>query len=82
VLAGAPGATDAGPRHESLQRALADLRPGDILVVAGKGHEDYQVLLERDTRGEPIRDTQGRLRTFKAPFSDPEVIREIAATLT
>lgn len=82
VLAGAPGATDAGPRHEALQRALADLRPGDILVVAGKGHEDYQVLLERDTRGEPIRDTQGRLRTFKAPFSDPEVVREIAATLT
>jgi UDP-N-acetylmuramoyl-L-alanyl-D-glutamate--2,6-diaminopimelate ligase len=82
VLAGAPEATDAGPRHDALQRVLADLRPSDILVVAGKGHEDYQVLLERDTLGDPVRDTQGRLRTFKAPFSDPEVIREIAATLT
>jgi UDP-N-acetylmuramoyl-L-alanyl-D-glutamate--2,6-diaminopimelate ligase len=81
VLAGAPGAIDAGSRREALQRALPNLRSGDILVVAGKGHEDYQVLLERDIVGEPIRDSQGRLKTFKTPFSDPAIIREIAATL-
>ena len=82
VLIGAPGATDAGPRAEALQRALSDLRSGDVLVVAGKGHEDYQVLLELRRRGTPIRDSQGRLRTYKTPFSDQQVIHNITATLT
>jgi UDP-N-acetylmuramoyl-L-alanyl-D-glutamate--2,6-diaminopimelate ligase len=78
VLAGASGARDAGSRREALQDALSDLRSGDILVVAGKGHEDYQILLERDAVGIPICDSQGRLKTYKTPFSDSEVIREIA----
>ncbi|MBE0620800.1 MAG: UDP-N-acetylmuramoyl-L-alanyl-D-glutamate--2,6-diaminopimelate ligase, partial [Burkholderiales bacterium] len=43
VLSGAARATDAGARREALQRALSALRPGDVLVVAGKGHEDYQI---------------------------------------
>lgn len=82
VLSGATGATDAGPRLEALQRAMSDLRNGDVLVAAGKGHEDYQVLLELDDRGTPIRDSQRRLKTYKTPFSDADIIREIAATLT
>jgi UDP-N-acetylmuramyl tripeptide synthase len=57
------------------------LRAGDVLVVAGKGHEDYQVLLEQDITGTPIRDSQGRLKTYKTPFSDQLAIRDIAATL-
>jgi UDP-N-acetylmuramoyl-L-alanyl-D-glutamate--2,6-diaminopimelate ligase len=81
VLAGAVGATDAGSRLEALQRALSDLRAGDVLVVAGKGHEDYQILLELDAKGEPLRDAQQRLKTYKTPFSDPHVIRGIAARL-
>lgn len=82
VLAGARGATDAGPRRDALHRALSDLGPGDVLVVAGKGHEDYQILTDRDASGTPMRDPQGRVKTYKTPFSDPDVIREIAATLT
>lgn len=82
VLAGATGAIDAGPRLEALQRSLSNLGAGDVLVVAGKGHEDYQVLLEVDDTGTPIRDSQHRLKTYKAPFSDPDVIREVAAKLT
>ncbi|MEK6372560.1 MAG: UDP-N-acetylmuramoyl-L-alanyl-D-glutamate--2,6-diaminopimelate ligase [Acidobacteriota bacterium] len=74
VLARASGAADAGSRLEALQSALSDLRGGDVLVVAGKGHEDYQVLLERDDTGTPVRDSQGRLKTYKTPFSDPDVI--------
>lgn len=81
VLTGAAGATDAGSRLEALRHALADLRAGDVLVVAGKGHEDYQVLLEVDAGGAPIRDSQQRLKTYKTPFSDPDVIREVAAKL-
>lgn len=31
-------------RREAIFRGVAMARPGDILVLAGKGHEDYQVL--------------------------------------
>jgi UDP-N-acetylmuramoyl-L-alanyl-D-glutamate--2,6-diaminopimelate ligase len=29
-------------RSEALAQALAQARPGDVVLVAGKGHEDYQ----------------------------------------
>jgi UDP-N-acetylmuramoyl-L-alanyl-D-glutamate--2,6-diaminopimelate ligase len=31
-------------RSEAIQFAIKILRPGDLLLVAGKGHEDYQIL--------------------------------------
>ncbi len=29
-------------RRDSVRQALADCRPGDLLLLAGKGHEPYQ----------------------------------------
>lgn len=34
-------------REEALRKALQIARPGDFLLVAGKGHEDYQILGKR-----------------------------------
>ena len=35
-------------RRSAIRRAVASTRPGDVLVIAGKGHEDYQIVgLER-----------------------------------
>ena len=68
---------DAGRRREALELALAALKPGDVLVVAGKGHEDYQIVPARDPEGRPLRDARGRLVTTKIPFSDAKIIREI-----
>jgi UDP-N-acetylmuramoyl-L-alanyl-D-glutamate--2,6-diaminopimelate ligase len=31
-------------RGEAIQRAVAEARAGDIVVIAGKGHEDYQIV--------------------------------------
>jgi UDP-N-acetylmuramoyl-L-alanyl-D-glutamate--2,6-diaminopimelate ligase len=84
VLSGArcvAPATDAGPRREALQLALSALRSGDVLVVAGKGHEDYQIVLARDGDGRPLHDSRGRPVTKKIPFSDAKVVREIIASM-
>ena len=84
VLAGSADASrmvDAGPRRQALLNALSALRPGDVLVVAGKGHEDYQVVLQRDAAGRPLQDARGRPQTTKLPFSDARIIREIVGSL-
>ena len=44
VLAGAKGAKEIGDRREAIRAAAAMLSDGDILVVAGKGHEQGQIV--------------------------------------
>lgn len=44
VLAGCPQGRDGGGREAAIAAALADLRPGDVLAVAGKGHEQGQTI--------------------------------------
>jgi UDP-N-acetylmuramoyl-L-alanyl-D-glutamate--2,6-diaminopimelate ligase len=44
VLAGAPGATEIGDRAEAIAAGIHGLQAGDILVVAGKGHEQGQIV--------------------------------------
>ncbi len=44
VLSGCPGAREIGDRARAIEAALSDLRPGDVLVVAGKGHEQGQTI--------------------------------------
>lgn len=44
VRAGAPQAQDIGDRREAIAAAVALLREGDVLVVAGKGHEQGQTI--------------------------------------
>lgn len=34
-------------RQEAIQRAIMSAGPGDIVVIAGKGHETYQILQDR-----------------------------------
>ena len=44
VLAGCPAGRDGGTREAAIASALADLRSGDVLAVAGKGHEQGQTI--------------------------------------
>ena len=47
ILAAAPGATEIGDRGEAIRSAVAALQPGDVLLVAGKGHESGQIVGDR-----------------------------------
>jgi len=44
VMTGCPDATEIGDRGEAIRAGVAALAPGDILVVAGKGHETGQIV--------------------------------------
>ena len=43
-LAAAPGAREVGDRRMAIAAAVAEMKAGDVLVVAGKGHEQGQVV--------------------------------------
>ncbi len=42
IMAAAPGATEIGNRAQAIRAGVDGLGPGDILLVAGKGHEEGQ----------------------------------------
>ena len=44
IRAGAAGLREIGDRREAIGAAAAMLREGDVLVVAGKGHEQVQIV--------------------------------------
>jgi UDP-N-acetylmuramoyl-L-alanyl-D-glutamate--2,6-diaminopimelate ligase len=44
IKQGAPDATQIADRERAIQQAITNLRAGDVLVVAGKGHETKQVV--------------------------------------
>ena len=44
ILEGAPGAREIGDRAEAIRTVIGELRKGDTLVIAGKGHETGQII--------------------------------------
>jgi UDP-N-acetylmuramoyl-L-alanyl-D-glutamate--2,6-diaminopimelate ligase len=68
VLAGAPGASEVGDRRAAIRAAIDEARAGDIVLIAGKGHEQGQVVGSGDA-------------TRVLPFDDVTVARECAAEL-
>jgi UDP-N-acetylmuramoyl-L-alanyl-D-glutamate--2,6-diaminopimelate ligase len=44
ILAACPGAREVGDRAAAIAAGLDALRPGDVLVIAGKGHEQGQTV--------------------------------------
>ena len=66
VLDGAPGAREIGDRRAAIAAAVAMGKPGDIVLIAGKGHEQGQII----GSGENMR---------VVPFDDVSVAREAAA---
>ena len=68
ILEGARGAEEIGDRREAICAAIARTGADDIVLVAGKGHEQGQII----GSGENMR---------VLPFDDVSVARECAASL-
>jgi UDP-N-acetylmuramoyl-L-alanyl-D-glutamate--2,6-diaminopimelate ligase len=47
ILAAAPGATEIGDRAQAIRTGIALLKKGDVLLIAGKGHETGQIVGDR-----------------------------------
>ena len=44
ILASSAKAVEIGDREKAIQNAVSNMHDGDILLVAGKGHEKYQII--------------------------------------
>ncbi len=44
ILAAAPGAIEIGDRRKAIETGVGMLAPGDVFLVAGKGHEEGQIV--------------------------------------
>ncbi|HEX2840094.1 UDP-N-acetylmuramoyl-L-alanyl-D-glutamate--2,6-diaminopimelate ligase [Hyphomicrobium sp.] len=44
ILAAAPGAIEIGDRAKAIRAAVHLMQPGDVVLVAGKGHETGQII--------------------------------------
>lgn len=47
IMAGAPGAHDIGDRRYAIAFAIEHAEPDDIVLIAGKGHEQGQIVMGR-----------------------------------
>ncbi len=54
-------------RKKAIHKALEHARAGDVVLIAGKGHEEYQILMGADGK------------TKKHDFSDRQVVEEFLA---
>nr|WP_246252203.1 UDP-N-acetylmuramoyl-L-alanyl-D-glutamate--2,6-diaminopimelate ligase [Ancylobacter pratisalsi] len=47
ILASAPGATEIGDRAQAIRTAISMAQSGDVVLIAGKGHETGQIIGDR-----------------------------------
>jgi len=63
ALVGCPGAKEIGDRAKAIHAGIAALQAGDVLVIAGKGHESGQIV------GKEVRPFSDREEAIKAAIS-------------
>jgi UDP-N-acetylmuramoyl-L-alanyl-D-glutamate--2,6-diaminopimelate ligase len=51
-------------REKAIRRAIEEARPGDVVLLAGKGHETYQVLKDRTIEFDDRETAREVLRSF------------------
>jgi UDP-N-acetylmuramoyl-L-alanyl-D-glutamate--2,6-diaminopimelate ligase len=66
ILAAAPHAVEIGDRRRAIGEAVGMLRPGDTLIVAGKGHEEGQTVGDRTLPFSDHEEVRAALRSIAA----------------
>ena len=59
-------------RRAAIGRALARAAPGDGVVIAGKGHEDYQIVGEKILHFDDREEARKALRTLGYGGREPD----------
>jgi UDP-N-acetylmuramoyl-L-alanyl-D-glutamate--2,6-diaminopimelate ligase len=65
-LSGAPDAVEIGNRREAIQWSISELEKGDVLVIAGKGHEQGQIIGDHVEPFDDVEEAQDALENIKA----------------
>jgi len=75
ILTGAKGAREIGDRATAIRKGIEMMRPGDVLLIAGKGHETGQIV---GSKVLPFSDQETVRRVLK-PKPDAEPLWTTAA---
>lgn len=65
IMAGCPDAENIGGRAEAIAHAVAALDDGDVLVVAGKGHEQGQIVGDKILPFDDVKQVQTAISELK-----------------
>lgn len=66
ILSGCPNAIEIGDRHEAISRAIDFVKEGDNLLIAGKGHENYQIIGKEICHFDDVEEVQKNIRVFSS----------------
>ncbi len=71
IISGCPNCTEIGDRAKAIRHAISQLKKNDILVLAGKGHEEYQVIGDEKIHFSDMAEVRKYVQTSD-PLSDLE----------
>ena len=73
VAVGAPGAVQIADRAQAIAQVIAQAARADVVLLAGKGHENYQILADRTLEFDDREMARRALRDrgFDGPESGP-----------
>ncbi|WP_442917540.1 UDP-N-acetylmuramoyl-L-alanyl-D-glutamate--2,6-diaminopimelate ligase [Magnetovibrio sp. PR-2] len=66
ILAAASGAQDIGDRHTAIVQAVWKLQKGDVLVLAGKGHEKGQIVGDQVLPFDDVKEAEQAIEEVQA----------------
>ncbi|MBN8531223.1 MAG: UDP-N-acetylmuramoyl-L-alanyl-D-glutamate--2,6-diaminopimelate ligase [Alphaproteobacteria bacterium] len=66
VKIGCPDAEEIGDRREAIRHAVRKMREGDVLVIAGKGHEKEQIVGSRVLPFDDVKEAEDALKEVAA----------------
>lgn len=65
IRAGAPNAQEIGDRRSAIREGVAGLDTGDVLVIAGKGHEQGQIIGDHVLPFDDVEEARGAIEELK-----------------